>query len=119
MSFLLPFLALGETAIFSVLLIFLLLVPATILTLINSIMGKRSVIMVICAVTAAIFGIWGVVDGLKLIVIDWHTSDDWPPSKDFVFSFLPFAFFLTGGLIALVRMWKTKRGDESSTKAKS
>lgn len=114
-----PILALGETAILPALLMFLLLLPATILTLVNSVSGKRSVFMVICAVTAAIFGIWGVVGGLKLIAIDWHIPDDWPPSGDFIFSFLLCAFFLVAGLVALVKMWKTKRTDEAKAKVPS
>lgn len=103
-------LALGETLILPGLLVIMLLFPATIWTLTCSIKGKRNVFMAVCAVTATVFGGWGTASGLKSIV------EEWPPEGDLLFGLLFCAFFFMAGIVSLIKMRRSKRTAEASSK---
>jgi len=104
--------ALGETAILPGLVLIVVLFPATIWTLTASVKGKRNAVMAICALIATLFGGWGTASGLKSLVVEW------PPEGDLIFGLIFCAFFFFAGVFSLVKMWKAKRRDQASEKAK-
>jgi hypothetical protein len=109
-------LALGETAILPGLLIVLVLFPATVLTFVASLLGKRNIAMVACSVASTIFGAWGIVDGLNTVMQDWKVPDSWPPSGNFVLSFLFCAFLLLAGGVSLFKMYLGLKKGRAATK---
>jgi phosphatidylglycerophosphate synthase len=111
-------LALGETGILQGILVLFVLFPATVWTLARSFTGRRNVFMVICAITASVFGIWGIKDCVKVMALDWHVPEDWPPSGVDIFVILFSLFLLLAGVVSVLKMWKVKR-TETSEKTKT
>ncbi len=65
--------------------------------------------MVICAITASVFGIEGIIDCVKVMAVDWDIPEDWPPSGVDIFVILFSLFLLLAGVVSLLKMWKVKR----------
>ncbi len=72
--------------------------------------------MLVCSVMAGVFGTWGIAGVIKEITVNWHVPDDWPPSGDFIFSFLFYTSFFVAGAFSLIKMRSNRRRDESASR---